>query len=136
MLIFTWIFKLWIKNWGKIYKFLSLYRSPSQNKDDFETFLENLELILITWLKKNPLMMVVLCNFNAKSKFCYTNDFFTSSFGFYHIINKPTHILNNSSSCTDLIFAQQNLHTELSNGIRCSFFSTCKLSSPVTICEV
>ena len=28
---------------GKICKFLSLYRSPSQNKD-FETFLENLEL--------------------------------------------------------------------------------------------
>ena len=25
-------------------RFLSLYRSPSQNKDDIETFLENLEL--------------------------------------------------------------------------------------------
>ena len=29
---------------GKVCKFLSLYSSPSQNKDAFETFLENLEL--------------------------------------------------------------------------------------------
>ena len=29
---------------GRICKFLSLYRSPSQDKDDFETFMENLEL--------------------------------------------------------------------------------------------
>ena len=29
---------------GKIFKFFSLSRSPSQNKDDFETFLENFEL--------------------------------------------------------------------------------------------
>ena len=54
MLIFTWIFKLWIKNWGKIYKSLSLYRSPSQNKDDFETFLENLELNIDHMAEKKP----------------------------------------------------------------------------------
>ena len=31
-----------MKNWRK--NFLSLYRSPSQNRDEFEAFLENLEL--------------------------------------------------------------------------------------------
>ena len=27
---------------GKVWKFLSLYRSPSQNRDELETFLDNL----------------------------------------------------------------------------------------------
>ena len=67
--------------------------------------------------------MVVLGDFNAKSKSWYTNDrtnfegvkidFLRSSFSFHKIINKQTHILNNSSSCIDLIF------TELSDEIRC-----------------
>ena len=61
--------------------------------------------------------MVALGDFNAKPKSWYTNDctdfegskinILTSSFGFHQIINKPTHILNNSSSCIDLIFTTQ-----------------------------
>ena len=102
---------------GKIHKFLSFYRSSSQNKDDFETFLENPELNFDYMAEKNTFMMVVLRDFDAKSKFWYTNDstnfegskidFLTSSFGFHQIINKLTHILNNSSSCIDLIFTTQ-----------------------------
>ena len=53
---------------GKICQFLSLYRSPSQNKDDSETFLENVELNFDHTAEKNPFMMVVLGDFNAKSK--------------------------------------------------------------------
>ena len=37
----------------KVYKFLSLYRSPSQNRDEFEN--ENLELIFIIRLTKIPI---------------------------------------------------------------------------------
>ena len=58
--------------------------------------------------------MVALGDSNAKSKSWCTNDstnfeslkidFLMSSFGFHQIINKSTHILNNSSSCIDLIF--------------------------------
>ena len=100
---------------GKICKFLFLYRSPSQNKDDFETFLENLELNFDHMAEKNPFMMVALGDFNSKSKSWHTNDstnyedskidFLTSSFCFHR--NKPTHILNNSSSCIDLMFTTQ-----------------------------
>ena len=100
----------------KICKFLSLYRFPSQSKDDFETFLENLELNFDRMVR-NPFMMVVLGDFNAKYKSWNTNDstsfegskidFLTSSFSFHQIINKPTHILNDSSSCIDLIFTTQ-----------------------------
>ena len=58
----------------KTCKFLSLYRFPSQKKDDFETLLENLELKIDHMTEKNPFMMVVLGDVNAKSKFWYTND--------------------------------------------------------------
>ena len=51
----------------KICKFLSLYRSPSQNRDEFEKFLKNLELSIDYMADKNPYMMVVLGDFKAKS---------------------------------------------------------------------
>ena len=72
--------------------------------------LDNLELNFHHMVDKNPYLMVVLGDFNS----WYTNDskdiegskidILTSSSGFYQIINKKTHILNNSSSCLDLIF--------------------------------
>ena len=37
---------------GKVCEFLCLYRSPSQNRDEFETFVDNLELNWIIWLTK------------------------------------------------------------------------------------
>ena len=56
-------------------KFLCLYRSPGQNKkDDFETILQNLELNFDHKAEKNPFMIVVLGDFNSKSKSWYTND--------------------------------------------------------------
>ena len=124
---------------GNISTFLPFYTSPSQSEDDFETFLENLELNFDHMAERNPLMMVVLGDFNAKSKSWYTNDstdfqslkidFLTSSFGFHQIINKPTHILNNSSSCTDLIFTTQpNLAME--SGIHSSLHANCHHQLP------
>ena len=60
-------------------------------------------------------MMVKLGGFSAKWNLVIAtydsinfeglkNDFLTSSFSFHQIINKPTYILNNSASRTDLIF--------------------------------
>ena len=66
---------------------------------------------------KNPYIMVVLGDFNAKLNSWYANDniniegskidILTASFSFNQIINEPIHILNNSSSCIDLIFTSQ-----------------------------
>ena len=42
---------------------MSFYRSLSQNKDDFETFLENLELDFDNMAEKNPFMLVFLVIF-------------------------------------------------------------------------
>ena len=61
--------------------------------------------------------MVALGDFNANSNSWYANDttnieeskidILTDSFGFNQIIKEPTHILNNSSSCIDLILTSQ-----------------------------
>ena len=51
----------------KTCNFLSLYRSPSQSQDDFETFTENLELNLKHLVPWNPLLVVAFGDFNAKS---------------------------------------------------------------------
>ena len=57
-------------------------------------------------------------NFNAKSSDWYNKDKtsfegstienVTSQLGLHQIINEPTHILPNSSSCIDLIFTSQS----------------------------
>ena len=49
---------------------ISLYRSPNQNPDEFELFLTNLENILADITNRNPHFMLLLGDFNAKSKTC------------------------------------------------------------------
>ena len=82
---------------GKVSKLLTLYRSPSQNRDEFETFLDYVELNFDHMVGKNPYLMVALGEFNAKSNSWYRNDstdtegskidILTSTFGFHQIIN-------------------------------------------------
>ena len=83
---------------------------------------------------KNPYMMILLGDFNVKLNSRYANDsiniegskidILTASFGFNQIINEPTHIFNNSSSCTDLIFTSQpNLIIE--SGFHSSLHANC-----------
>ena len=98
-------------------RFLTLCRSASQNRDEFDKFLDNLELSIDHMAEKKLYMMVAIGDFNAKSNSWYANDntniegskidILTVSFAFNQIINKSTHILNNSSSCIDLIFKSQ-----------------------------
>ena len=108
----------------KLCNFVALYRSPSQTHDKLEKFSDNLELNLGTLSHKNPFLVVAIGDFNAKSKRWYINDSttsqgnvlenITSQFGLHQIIKEPTHILDNSSSCIDLIFISlPNLIIEL-----------------------
>ena len=112
-------FDLIISN--KLCSFIALYRSPSQPQDDFATFSDNFEMTLDLVSKENPFLVVVLSDFNAKqwhgkdssSSEGISVDSITSQFGLHQIINEPTHILENSSSCIDLIFTSQpNLSVE------------------------
>ena len=65
-------FDLIINN--KLCSFVALYRSPSQSQDDFATFSENFKMTLDLVSKKNPLLFVVLGNFNAKLSQLHNKD--------------------------------------------------------------
>ena len=52
----------------RICNFISLYRSPSQSKDEIESFADNLELNLDSVVHRNPYLIVVLGDFNAQTK--------------------------------------------------------------------
>ena len=97
--------------------FVVLYTSPNQSQDEFDTFSHNFETTLDILAQKNPFLMTTIGDFNAKSKnWCSqdktsfegkTIESTTSQFGLYQLINEPTHLSENSSSCIDLIFTLQ-----------------------------
>ena len=51
--------------------FISLYRSPSQSKDEFESFADNLEHNLDSIVHRNPYLIFALGDFNAQTKGWY-----------------------------------------------------------------
>ena len=85
-----------------MWNFLCLYRSPSQIRDTFETFADNLELTLDTLTNNNTFLIVAIDNFNAKTTTWYNNDTtsleglkidaITSQFRLQELINEPTHL--------------------------------------------
>ena len=91
---------------GKVSNLMSLYHSPSQSHDVFETFADNLELNLDTIANKNPYLTIILGAFNAKSSNWYKHDkttyegskieAITSQFGLKQLIQESAHILLNS----------------------------------------
>ena len=54
-----------VKIGDKTCNFISLYRSPSQTKDEFENLIKNLEINLEHIANKSPFLIVVLGDFNA-----------------------------------------------------------------------
>ena len=76
----------------------------------------------------------IIVDFNAKSCNWYSHDktsfegstieSINSQFGLYQLINEPTHLLQNSSSCIDLIFTSQpNIVVE--SGVHPSLHPNC-----------
>ena len=51
----------------KVCNFISLYRSPGQTFDDFETFLENFELTLKNIVQRNLFLVMAIGDLNVKS---------------------------------------------------------------------
>ena len=123
-----------IKIAEKICNFISLYRSPSQSKDEFESFVDKFELNLDSIVHRNPYLIVVLGEFNAQTKGWYPLgkstyqstriDGITSQFGLDQLIHEPTHIIGERSSCIDLIFVYQpDLVVE--SGVQSSLHHNC-----------
>ena len=119
---------------SKICKFVSPYGSPSQASDDFEKFTDNFELTLDNLAESNSDLIVKLGNLNIKSKNWYIDDktttegakieFITSKYWLHQIINEPTYVLENSSSCIDLIFTSQ-INLIVDSGVHPSLHPNC-----------
>ena len=63
---------------NKLCSFVALYRSPSQSQDDFATVSDNFEMTLDLVSKKNPFLLVVLGDLNAKLSQWHDKDTSTS----------------------------------------------------------
>ena len=123
-----------IKIKDKLCNFISLYRSPNQSQDDFESFINNLENNLDSVMVNNPYLTVILGDFNAKSSLWCNNDITTyegskidgatSQFGLNQIIKEPIHFIGDSSSCIYLIFTTQP-HLVMESGVYFSLQANC-----------
>ena len=114
---------------------VSLYRSPSQDIDEFDYFMREFENIINNISNPgNPNLILIVGDFNAKLSTWKLddNDTFegieignlTSSYGLVQIISDATHVLPTSSSCIDLIFTNQpNMITK--SGVYPSLHSNC-----------
>ena len=102
---------------GKLCRFVSLYRLPNQSQDDFQSFANNFELNIDPVTAINLFLTVVLGDFTIKSNLWFKGDktsyegskidATTSQFGLQQLINEPTHLTADSSSCIDSIFTSQ-----------------------------
>ena len=93
---------------------ISLHRSPSQSKDEFNQFPLNFEQLISDRISQNLHFILETSDFNVRSSSWWVNDLtaredsqfsaITSSYGLNQFIHEPVRILPNSSSCIDLIF--------------------------------
>ena len=84
----------------------TLYRSPSQSREEFEKFLSNFEVLIKTISNQKDAISIIMGDFNARSsnwcKYDISNnegvqiDSNTSVHGVEQLIYEPTHILFNS----------------------------------------
>ena len=56
-----------LKKASKLCTIMSLYRSPSQSADEFDNFLNKLNLTMESITQKNPFLTFVIGDFKAKS---------------------------------------------------------------------
>ena len=113
---------------------ITLYLSPSQSQGEFENFLLPLESLIGKIRNQDPAFAILLGDFNARSKswwvYNITNSEGTqiesvnSLYGFSQLISEPTHILQNSSSCIDLILTDQP-NLEINSGVKLSLHKNC-----------
>ena len=111
-----------------------MYRSPTQNKDEFDQFFQNFGQLISDRMSQNLHFILVTGNFNVRSSSWWKNDLttsegkqvnaITSSYGLSQLICEPTHILSNSLPCTDLIFINQN-NFVMDSGVHASLHPNC-----------
>ena len=113
------------------YAILFLYIVRLANRQMFSKNLQNFELNLDKIANKNPYLIVILGDYNGNwykhdTTTCEGSkiDAITSHFGLKQLIQKPTHILNDSSSCLDLLFTSQP-NVAMESGVHSSLHQNC-----------
>ena len=111
-----------------------IYCSPSQSQDEFKNFCTNFDILLNNINDELPLCSIVTGDFNARCSRWWKNDInnlqgqeldsLTLSAGYNQIIDKPTHVINTSMSCIDLIFCT-NQSVISNHGVDVSIFDKC-----------
>ena len=114
--------------------FTCFYRSPNQSHDELENFCSELNLLLTNINNNQPAWSILIGDFNAKcSKWCSSDrnnvagleiDNITTTTGYSQLINKPTHFINGTSSCIDLILSS-NVSFIRNYGIEQSIYEKC-----------
>lgn len=84
--------------------FKSLYRSPSQNPEELDTFSSNLDLLYSNIKDNHPTCTILIREFNAKCSKWWSSgwdnntgselDNITTSGGYSQLINKTSHFIN------------------------------------------
>ena len=94
------------------YFFSILYRRPSQTADKFETVLKNFDVVLFR--KPKIPIVIITGDFNCRSSQWWENDIENEEgkifeplidLCLHQIIYEATHIMDDSKSCIDVIFA-------------------------------
>ena len=99
--------------------------------EELENFCANFDLLLSNINEEIPVHSIITGDFNAPSSNCWKNDItnsvgqeldsLISSTGYSQIVDKATHIVNNSMSCIDLIFCT-NTNVTCKHGVDTSIF--------------
>ena len=95
--------------------FTCIYRSPNLNHEELENFSSNFHLLLSNINDNHTTCSILIGDFNAKSSRCCNSDksiraseeldSITKSAVYSQLINQPTHFVNKTSSCINLIFS-------------------------------
>ena len=144
-----------IRSKGGNYFLTCIYCYPSH--DEFENICVNFDLLLNNTNYEFPICSIFTGDFNARCSSWWKNDVtntsgeqidsLTSLAGYALITDKPTHVVNNSRSCIDLIFCT-NKNIISNHGVDVTIFEKYHhniiygriniriLLPPVYICEV
>ena len=119
------------------------YRSPNQNNNEFNEFLTNFERLLNHVKQLKSSFLVILGDFNARSKSWCSDDIttyegskidsLTTTHGLHQLISQPTHLLPTSSTCIDLIFTDQP-NLVVNSGAHPSLHKNCH--HQITFCKL
>ena len=97
--------------------FVTVYRSPTQSPEQFDGFINHLQMTLNRFQAEKPHMTILTGDFNCRSSQWWSQDVehpegamldeLIETNNLYQLINEPTNISNERMSCIDLIISDQ-----------------------------